>query len=374
MPTPRFEPPPPRAAVADPDLIRPDHFAGELRPPEVLWLDRGECIDPELTGLAHSLLADLPDHAVFAYPVPGPLYRKLAAHLGLEPDRLLLTRGSDGAIKTVFETYIEPGDPVLAPRPTYQMYGVYARVFGARLTFVDYRMEDGRPHLTGGEIVAAIGDRRPKLVCLPNPDNPVGFAFSPDEMRAVVEAAGEAGALILVDEAYFPFHPHTVLPWIEEYGHLVVARSFSKAWGLAGLRLGFTAAQPAVTAMLHKVRTMVEADGVSMALAARWLDHEDAVNASVERLKAGRAYFARAMRSLGFHAIDTPCNFIQVDFGDKRAAVEEALAGVARYRVFRDSILAPFLRFTTTTPELFQPVIDCIGRAAGDHERQGDHP
>ncbi len=364
MPDLRFAPPPPRKPVSDPRLVRFNHFDSRLRPTGELWLDRGECIDPELTKLVMSLLDDMPSHAVFAYPTPGPFYRKLAAHLGLSADCLLLTQGSDGAIKSVFETYIEPGDRVLLTQPTYQMYGVYGDAFGAEMHFVSYRMENGLPAMTADEMIVAIGKVKPKLVGLPFPDNPIGFGFSPDELRAIIEAAGEAGALMLVDEAYYPFHPHTALALIDEYGHLIVARTFSKAWGMAGIRLGFAAAQPEITTMLHKTRPMIEADGMALELAGRMLDHEDAVSASIERLVDGRKMFAAAMADLGYGVIDTPCNFVHVNFGEDRGAVESALAGVARYRVFPDSLLGDYLRFTTTTRDLFKPVIDRIAAVA----------
>ncbi|NQV82515.1 MAG: aminotransferase class I/II-fold pyridoxal phosphate-dependent enzyme [Rhodospirillales bacterium] len=363
MPDLRFTPPAPRGPLAGSDRVRFNHFDSQFRPIGELWLDRGECIDPELTGLVMSLLADIPSHAVFAYPSPGPFYRKLAAHLKLNADRLLLTQGSDGAIRSVFETYIEPGDKVLLTQPTYQMYGVYGAAFGADMHFVSYRIENGLPALSAEEMITEIRTIGPKLVGLPFPDNPIGFGFSLEELRAIIEAAGEVGALMLVDEAYYPFHPHTALPLIEEYGHLIVARTFSKAWGMAGIRLGFAAAPPEITTMLHKSRPMIEADGMALDLAGRMLDHEDAVNASIERLVDGRKMFAAAMADLGYGVIDTPCNFVHVDFGEDRAAIETALVGIARYRVFPDPLLGDYLRFTTTTRDLFKPVIDCIAAA-----------
>ena len=355
-----FVPPSPRSTLADPALWRPDQYDTELRPDDVLWLDRGECIDPEMTALAMDILRGLPDHALFAYPVPGPLYRRLARHLAMEPDRLLLTQGSDGGIKAVYETFIEPGDKVLFTNPTYQMYGVYAQVYGAEITHVPYRLVDGRPFLTAAEIVSAIEAVRPKLVGLPNPDNPTGFVFSDAELRSIVEAAGEAGALMLVDEAYYPFHDGTAVPMVEEYGHLVVARTFSKAWGMAGIRLGYLVARPEVIDLVRKPRFMVEGTGLGMAMAERMLDHEAEVAASLARLKEGRRMFAEAMTGLGHFAVETPCNFVHVNFGDRRAAVEEVLKDVARYRLFPGGILHDFLRFTTTTPELFRRVIDAI--------------
>ena len=360
MTTPRYSPPPAKAEIASADLWRPQQYDDQLRDPETLWLGRGECIDPELNVLLESLLGQVPRHALFAYPTPGPLYRKLASHLSVPAERLLLTRGSDGAIKAVFEAYIERGDRVVLTKPTYQMYGVYAQMFGAQVHGVAYSTRNMRPHLDASELVETIAMVKPKLVGLPNPDNPTGFAFSSNDMRAIVEAAGEAGALMMVDEAYYPFLDQTTIDWVDEYDHLIVARTFSKAWGMAGLRLGFTVAQPDITAMLNKVRTMVEADGLSIALAGLMLDHEAEVNVSLERLKQGRAFFAAEMQAMGFFTIETPCNFVHVDFGGKRKAVEAALKGVASYRVFPVPPLENFLRFTTTTIEQFGRVIDAI--------------
>ena len=272
----------------------------------------------------------------------------------------MLTRGSDGAIKAVFEAFISPGDRVVLSKPSYQMYGVYSQMFGAEIHNVPYALLDGRPYVEAADFISAIKEVRPKLVGLPNPDNPTGFAFGENDLRAIVEAAGESGALMLVDEAYYPFLEQTALPWVGGYGHLIVARTFSKAWGMAGLRLGYTVAQPAITSMLNKVRTMVEADGFAMALVERMLDHEDAVKASLARLKEGRALFTAEMQAMGFHAFETSGNFIHVDFGDKRADVEEALRNVATFRFFPTPPLENFLRFTTTTPELFQRAIDAI--------------
>ncbi len=363
MTTAKYSAPQPKAAIASPDLWRPTQYDDDLRDAGTLWLGRGECIDPELNGLVVKLLADIPRHALFAYPTPGPLYRKLARHLNVPAEHLMLTRGSDGAIKAVFEAYIGPGDRVVLTKPTYQMYGVYSQMFGADVTGVPYQLKDGRPHLEASELIKTIAAVRPKLVGLPNPDNPTGFAFSPGDLRAIVEAAGDVGALMMVDEAYYPFLDETAIDWVGEYGHLVVARTFSKAWGMAGIRLGFTVAQPEITAMLNKVRTMVEADGVSMELAMRMLDHQDDVNASLARLKEGRAFFAAEMNALGFAAIETPCNFVHVDFADKRPAIEAALKGVASYRVFPVPPLENFLRFTTTTIEQFRRVVEVIRNA-----------
>jgi histidinol-phosphate aminotransferase len=352
--------PRPRAVLEDPELVRPDPYHDHLRPMDELWLDRGECIDPEFTALAARLLREVPNYILRSYPTPGPLYRKLSSYLGVDENRLCLTLGTDGAIGTVFQTFAEPGDVAVITDPTYQMYEVYARMNGVRVVKVPYRVENGRPSLTGAEIADAVIAHKPRIVGLPYPDNPTGYAFEENEMRLVIDAARRVGALVLVDEAYYPFHPATCLPWVAEYQNLVVTRSFSKAWGLAGIRLGYTVAPPAVNAIFHKIRPMVEANGMSMYLAERILDHEAERNQSIARLIEGRRMLADEIAALGFFTIDTACNFVHVDFGESRDAAAAALIGVARYRVFEGPLLGHFFRFTTTTPPLARRVIDAL--------------
>ena len=366
MNKPRFKPPSPKPEINNPDLWRPTQYDDVLRPKDMLWLDRGECLDPALIKIVMSELQQIPRDAVFAYPTPGPLYRKLAKHIDVPVEHLLLTRGSDGAIRAVFEAYISIGDTVLLTEPTYQMYGVYSQMFGAKVETVPFTLVDNSPYLDVPALIAAIEKIRPKLVGLPNPDNPTGFSFSGAEIIEIIEAAGNAGALILVDEAYYPFLDETALPLLEKYDHLVIARTFSKAWGMAGIRLGYTIAGPEITANLNKVRNMVEADGVSMALAERMLDRHKDVEKSVRTLKEGRKIFTEQMLRLGFHAIETSGNFVHVDFGDRRRMVEKSIDGCVSYRVFPVAPLENFIRFTTTTTEQFARVVELIEPIAGN--------
>ncbi|CAA7613622.1 Histidinol-phosphate/aromatic aminotransferase and cobyric acid decarboxylase [Candidatus Terasakiella magnetica] len=357
----RFVAPSPRPEVADSGLSRPDWVGNNPRDPAKLWLDKNENTDPLMIELVRSVIAALPPEAGFTYPDLGPVYRKLGPLAGVPPQCLLLTPGSDGAIRAVFEAYIAPGDVVLHTVPTFAMYGVYARMYGAKVVGLEYRPSDCGPVLDADAIIDAIATTRPKLVCLPNPDSPTGTVFGLDEMRHIIEAAGRAGALILVDEAYYPFHGETVLPWVTAYPHLVVCRSTGKAWGMAGVRVGYAAAAPDVAKMLHKVRAMYEVGALSAAVFERMLDHEAEMRASVARLAAGKAGFLGAMRALGFQTLSGQGNFLHVAFGASAQPVHAALEPLVYYRKdFAEPCLKGFSRFSATTAERFAPVIACI--------------
>lgn len=356
-----FVPPPPRPAIADPALSRPDWVGSQPRDPSKLWLDKNENTDPIMHELVRSVVAALPADAVFTYPELGPVYDALAAHAGVEARNLILTPGSDGAIRALFETFISPGDTVLHTVPTFAMYAVYCRIYGAKAVGLEYRPSNRGPQLSAEDVVAAIAASAPKLVCLPNPDSPTGTVFSADDMRTIIEAAGRAGALILVDEAYYPFHDETVLPWVRDYPHLVVCRSTGKAWGMAGLRIGYAAAAPDVARLLHKARPMYEVGALSAMAFQAMLGHAGAMRQSVARLEAGKALFLRAMTGLGLVTLNGQGNFMHVAFGVHAPLVHERLADLVLYRRdFAEPCLKGYSRFSATTPELFQPVIDRI--------------
>ena len=350
-----------RKAVRDAALVRPDWTAGAWRDPKLLWLDKNENTDPILAQVTSRVLAGILSATLQTYPECAPLYRKLAARLGLEINSLLLAHGSDGVIRTVFETFIEPGDGVLFPSPTFAMYTVYSRIYGAKAIPLEYQPSEGGPSLSAARVSEEIARSKPKLVCLPNPDSPTGTVFSPAELREIIVAAQENAAVILVDEAYFPFYDQTVIGLTREFPHLIVARTFAKAWGVAGLRIGYAVSHPLVTPFLHKVRPMYEVNTLAVAALEQLLDFEDEMLASVRRLNAGKEYFLDEMGKMNLRTLRGHGNFLHVAFGPHAPSVHDALKGMVLYRRdFAEPSLKSFSRFSATTQELFQPIIDTI--------------
>jgi histidinol-phosphate aminotransferase len=157
-----------------------------------------------------------------------------------------------------------------------------------------------------------------------------------------------------------------VLPWVTRYPHLVVARSTGKAWGLAGLRLGFAAASPEVAIMLHKVRPMYEINTIAASLFGRMLDHEEAMRASVARVQDGKAHFLASMAELGFCTFAGHGNFLHVAFGEAGESIHRALADMVLYRkAFAEPCLAGFSRFSAAPRAMMAPVADRIRAAIG---------
>lgn len=180
---------------------------------------------------------------------PKQVIERYAAYAGLSPDQVLVSRGADEGIELLIRAFCEPGkDAVLFCPPTYGMYSVSAETIG-----VDYRTVDAREDWQLN--LPAIADQLEgvKVVYVCSPNNPTGNLINPDDIRQLLEMT-RGKALVVADEAYIEFCPEASLAgWLKDYSHLVVLRTLSKAFALAGLRCGFTLANPEVIALLMKV-------------------------------------------------------------------------------------------------------------------------
>ena len=367
------QPPAPRRPILDPGLTRPRWIEGQPRSTKLVWLDKNENLDPELLAYTTSLLRSLDVNLLCTYPECAPLYHKLAKFDGVPAESLLLTAGSDGAIRAVFETYVNEGDVVLHTAPTFAMYSVYCKMFGASEIAFEYDRKEDRPHLDFERFLKVITDRKPRVVCLPNPDSPTGTVLSDEQMAELLKSTAASGSLLLIDEAYYPFFENTAARFVKDHSHLVVARTFAKAWGLSGLRVGYLIAAPQVANYLHKVRPMYEVNTLAVGMMERMLDAPDEMRKSVARLQAGKQHFLDSMSALNLKVLRGEGNFMHVAFGPHQAQVFNALKDRVLFRHdFKEPCLQGYSRFSSTTKEIFQPIIEVISATVrnGQAERR----
>jgi histidinol-phosphate aminotransferase len=345
-------------------LTRPSRETSEFRTDDILWLDKNENMDPEYLTYLQSLLVDLPGKALFGYPDCHALYQKLSAFLNVPINQLLVSHGSDGIIRAVYEAFIEAGDTVIYTNPTFAMYEVYTKIAGAHAVELNYEPSANGPLLTAAQVIHSIESVKPRLVCIPNPNSPSGTVFTDEELYNIIQSAHDVGALILIDEAYHPFYANTVVPLVPEFPQLIVARSFSKAWGCAGIRLGYSVTSKKLNDMLHKIRPMYEAGALSFTIAERLLDDPAQMFNSVRRLNEGKVYFLAEMQKLGFKTLVTEGNFLHVAFADKAETIHKILGNKVLYRAnFSHPALVGFSRFSTTTKEVFAQIVEHIKAA-----------
>ena len=287
-----------------------DHLAGLSRDSDCLGertrfvcLDRNERPSPWPEADFRAALATLKPTDFNHYPDLGPLYERLVRATGLPQARLAVGAGSDALIRRALHAYLRPGDKLLSPDPSYGMYAVWARIFEAEHVAVPYGA-DLRLDLDG--FIARIETARPRVVAIANADQPTGAMLARDSLLAIVDACARTGALCLVDEAYHPFSPVTLLGDVRDRPSLLVLRSFSKSGGIAGLRVGFAAGDAEAIRALHAVRSPGEVASLSAAIACYLLDRPEIFERHRAEVEEGRARLLAAAASLGFEC--PPCH------------------------------------------------------------------
>ena len=350
-----------KSELQNQDLTRPDWTEGLERKEGLLWLDKNENIDPIYHNVIKSVLDKAPVQWLTTYPESAKLYKKIAEQESISASQCLLTAGSDGAIRHVFDGFVKNGDNVIHTSPTFAMYPVYCKTHGAIPHPIDYKMGNSGPHFDLADLLQAVDEIKPKLVCLPNPDSPTGTVLDPTEIRTLVEKCHRAGSLVLIDEAYYPFYKYTAMPLIDEYPNLIVARTFSKAWGISGLRIGYLASNSHIAQILHKIRPMYEVNTFAVNFTYHLLDHVDELQKSVNRLNSGKDYFIAEMNKMGFETPRTYGNFLHVNFAQYSRNIESLLQNNVYYRQsFSHPSLACYSRITATTKENFEPIVELI--------------
>ena len=271
----------------------------------------------------------------------------IAAYLGVTPGHVVIGAGADEVLDIVSKTFLDNGDAAVVPVPTYPMYAICTRQLGGVIRPVP--RGPGFALDVDALAAAAVGA---KLVFVCNPNSPTGNAATAAELRALLE---RAPCPIVVDEAYAEFSGETVVPLIAEYPHLIVVRTLSKAFGLAGMRLGWAVAQPAVVGLLHRVRPPNSVSVVTARVAAAALRDVPVMRAQVAQVIAGREPLAAALRGLGVHVYPSVTNFLLTRWATPAAAQAVADRLLAQGLVVRSyaqhPLLPGHLRITVRTAE-----------------------
>ena len=295
-----------------------------------------------------------------ATEVRRDLARYLARESGVDvdPDCIWVANGSNEVMQHIFGAFGGPGRRALSFAPTYSMYAQYAR--DSHTEYVtDPRAEDFS--LDAARIRASLRDRDPDLVVLTSPNNPTGTAL---DAAAVIAAAESARGIVVVDEAYAEFRrPGTpsALELLSAHPRLIVTRTMSKAFALAGARVGYAVGDPSLLAGLRLVRLPYHLSSVTQAVAQVALAHADELLAQVDLLRRERDALVAWLRAAGMAAVDSDANFILFGrFADPHALWQALLAhGV----LVRESGPEGWLRVSVGTPEENAAFRDALERA-----------
>jgi histidinol-phosphate aminotransferase len=310
-----------------------------------LRLDRNESTRQLSDEVAVGLAEHVRKRGLFSYPEPDRLAGRVGEYCAVSADSVVVTNGSDQAIDLCLRGFLGVGDRLLVARPEFSMFTHIADLIGAVVDGVPYADDLSFPY----EAFWAAARQRPELIVLINPNNPTGTPVDLDFIERV--AAEYPDIPVIVDEAYFEFTGVTAVPLIRTHPNVIVLRTFSKAFALAGLRIGYLVARPAVAAQLKKLRNPFDVNELALVAADIQLSRLDEVHAHVaEIMGSSKPMVVDFFRRVGVPVFPGAANFVLV----KPAQCAEAIAYLRDSGILVRStsarLLAGMFRMSIGTP------------------------
>ncbi len=333
-------------------MIRPKRHIGNLfrtGSPKIsrngyLRFDMNENVSGLPVSFVKRAMAKVTPDCLAMYPEYGALERAIARHDGVRPENICLSNGSDAAIKYIFDAYISFGDQVLLTDPTFAMYPVYCKMFMAKPIIVEYSGSFDFPYKKFMQkLVPGV-----RMAVLVNPNNPTGSVIVPSRLRQIIKRAKMAGAILVIDEAYFYFYPHSAVKLVKEYDNLIVLRTFSKLCALACLRVGYAVAHPGLIDAINKVKPTFDVNGLGVILAEKLVDNPRVIKKMIIDVMLGKKFLINKLAGEGIKHRGGNANFVLIDCAGAQEDISDALKrkGILVSSGFKQPFLKDYIRVT----------------------------
>ncbi|MDT8310371.1 MAG: histidinol-phosphate transaminase [Methylophaga sp.] len=249
------------------------------------------------------------------------LKQAIAEKFTLQPAQITLGNGSNDVLESIARCFAASGDEVMFAQHAFAVYPLAAKAIGA--TAVEIPAKHYGHDLTA--MLASVTDKT-KLIFIANPNNPTGTAVAHGKLEKFLAALPQS-LMVVLDEAYLEYNdnPVNTLAWLDKYPNLIICRTFSKAYGLAGLRVGFAVSHPAVADLLNRIRQPFNVNSLALAAAVAALGDDGYLNRARQINAIGMQQYEDAFQALGLSYIPSKGNFICVDVGREAAPVYDAL-------------------------------------------------
>jgi histidinol-phosphate aminotransferase len=324
---------------------------------QVIKLDWNESTIPPSLKVKKRLIEFIENDPLNWYPDADArdLRIELSKYTSTPAEYIQVFNGSDAALEYIARAFIDPGDEVIIRQPTYDNFRVYAQSCGAEVKNVicstPFKIEEDK-------IISAIS-RKTKIIYLVNPDNPTGIIYTKSQIKNILEKA--PNAIVIVDEAYFEFYGKSAISLIKKYPNLIVSRSFSKAFSLAGLRCGYIISQPENIDIINKIRVGKNVNSLAQIAAIFALKDKKHMENYVKLIQKTKIETIKSLKKLGFKIHDSKANFILIKINSVNAFLEFSREN---HIFLRDRSSMPglnnFIRITIGTPKEMKIVIDMI--------------
>lgn len=310
-------------------------------------------------SVVNEVLAEITPEFLAIYPEPDRFLNKYAKFVGVPRDCVTVTNGSDQAIRYLLQTFCQQGHEVVTVAPSFEMYWVNCNILGLKHKPVAYE-EDLSFNMNN--LIEAISPET-DIVVLLNPNNPVGNAFTREEVEQVIAEARKNDALVIIDEAYHYFYKNTFLDLTQTYDNVVVLRTFSKLFSLAACRLGVVISNPQVINYINNCKLTFDVNAIALKFGEHIIDHPEIVEGLIASEREGRDWTVSTLNNLGYEVRRCEGNFIFVKTHKPAPEVARALEDekfLVKY--WNSGMLSQFLRISTGSKEAMEAIVEALVR------------
>ena len=248
------------------------------------------------------------------YPAYSNFIKKLSSYLGVENCQIILTNGGEEAINTIFNTYLEKNDQIIIPTPTFALFKIYADAIGLNVKQINYKKTNKGFIFPLKNVLNAIC-KKTKLIVIVNPNNPTGTYIEQKNIIKIIKKARQNNSIVLIDEAYWQFCGKTSKELINIYDNIFVIQTFSKAFGLAGLRLGYIISDKYNIKNIAKAISPYSVNNLAVIAASAALDDIEFVNKSIKQVNKNKKILTNELKKLKIKTYCSSANFLIADFG-----------------------------------------------------------
>ena len=286
-----------------------------------LRLDKNErIIDFNKIFLKH-LKKKLDTFEIASNPNIEKINQLLAKDLKISKDSICLTAGSDFALRMCFEFFSKQKDKIITLNPTFGMVEVYTKIFGLKNIQIGY---DRNLNLDIDKLFKNL-KKNISMVIIANPNSPTGTIIKPDILKKIIVKTYKLKIPLVIDEAYYGFYNFSCLNYIKKYNNLVILRTFSKAYGLAGLRSGFIIANKKIAKNLFKFKPMYEINSISCIAIEFLIKNKKIINNHISHIKESKSYLIKELKNINYDYINTYGNFFHIDLKKNKKKFENIL-------------------------------------------------
>lgn len=294
-------------------MIKPKKLISQISRPGIDTLEREKLLrfeKNERTTLFSddefkSMMSTISSFDLVAYSELEPFYNTIIKSLTIKRENILLSAGSDLAIKSIFETFIEEGDEIINYYPNYAMFSVYAKMYGAKENVKSYNDE---LIIDINDLLSSINEKT-RVIVISNPGHN-GVTVPEKDILHVLEKTKNTQTIVLVDEAYVDFSTVDMLKYINTYKNLVIVRTMSKAYGIASVRIGYVLGCKEMIDEVYKVKPVHEIDGIAAKIGKYLYEHPEIKNSFVIDVNKGKEVLYKRFEEMGILSLKSDTNFV----------------------------------------------------------------